>query len=1064
MRKLLLIMSFVIAFCTGLNAQKTSLTGTVTGDDGLPIPGASVIVKGTTIGTVTNLDGQYTLQVPADATTLVFTFIGMAQQEQPIDGRKVIDVRLSNDEQLVDEVMVVAYGTAKRSSFTGSAGTVKSEKLAERSVSNAMQALTGQVAGVQVLNSNGAPGSAPTIRIRGIGSMSASNAPLYVVDGVPYEGSVSAINPQDIESMTVLKDAAASAIYGARGANGVVLITTKRAKQGDAVVNVEAKWGNNQRGVPNYDVMDDPAMYLETQYRALYNSRALNGSSIAAAHDYANANLVESLGYQIYTVPEGERLIGTNFKLNPNATLGYYDGEYYYTPDDWYDEMFDKSNLRQEYNVSTSGSTDRLNYYMSFGYLDDTGIVNNTGFTRYTSRVKGDLQAKEWLKMGANLAYTFYNRKTSSTLTTWGSSGNAFYVANMIAPIYPMYYRDKDGNIMYDENGIKRYDFGSKRAFMNGSNPAADFALNDRNRETDNFNGKWYVDVTPIEGLTLTATLGAGVINQRYNGYTNPRYGSGVGAGGYVSVSHTRDFSLNQQYLATYKKTFSEVNNVDVLFGYESFRFKDQYLGASNSNMYNPNVGEISNTVNEIPSASSSVNYYSTEGILARLQYDYAGKYFLSGSYRRDASSCFHPDNRWGNFGSAGAAWLMSEEDFVKNIKWINMLKVKASYGVQGNDNLGRDDVDSEYATWAYKPYLDSYKVSYSGDAGSPFTTTFIKKGNKDITWETSYSLNVGADFELFGNRLGGVVEYFYRKTTDLLYSQPVPNVLGYSSIPMNIGDIVNKGVEIDLHATVFKNSDIEWTVSFNATHFTNEITEMAETAKANGGIKGSTYIYRVGGSLYNSYLRRFAGVDKTNGQALYYVDPDNGDFSTTSSYTSATQSDLGSTLPDVYGGFGTEVRAYGFDLSASFSYQLGGKIYDGTYDDLMHCGQPSTAGTNWHKDILKSWSPENPNSNIPRLCSSDDRRQTTNDRFLVKSDYLSFNNVVLGYTLPQELTRKLFVERLRIYASCDNVALIACRKGLDPRQRMGTGDTTTSGNYNYSALRTISGGVQITF
>lgn len=1061
MQKVITLLSILFLTTSAVIAQK-SISGVVIGDDGEPIPGASVIIQGTTTGTVTDYDGRYTIEAQ-EGQVLVFNFIGLVGQEVQVGEATTYDVTLSDDTKMVDEIIVVAYGTAKKSSFTGSAAQVKAEKIENRSVSNVMQTLSGSIAGVQINNESGQPGSEPQIKIRGIGSINASTKPLYVVDGVPYEGNIAAINPQDIESMSVLKDAASSAIYGARGANGVVLITTKKGQGNHANINIDARWGVNSRGVPNYEVMSDPAMYLETYYRALYNSRALTGSSTASAHKYANDNLISDLGYQIYTVPEGERLIGTNFKLNPNATLGYYDGEYYYTPDDWEEEMFIKNNLRQEYNISVSGASDRLNYYLSFGYLDDSGIVNNTDFKRYTTRIKGDYQAKDWVKFGANISYTYYNSGASDALNTWGSGRNAFYVANLMAPIYPMYYRNKEGEILYDEMGNKRYDFGSKRAFMNSSNPAAIFELDKRNAETDNLSGKWSIALTPIEGLNISANYGVDLFNERYNQLDNPFYGSSVSSKGYVFVSHFRKFSINQQYLLTYKKTLGDIHNIDFLIGYESFSMKHQTFSGDGSLIYNPTVAELGNSVDPDKTADSDVLKYATQGILSRIQYDFAGKYFLSGSFRRDASSCFHPDNRWGNFGSAGAAWLINKESFLDNVDIIDVLKLKASFGVQGNDNLGRDSDNDTYSTWAYTPYQDIYSVSYSGDPDNPYSVAFIQKGNKDITWESNSTINAGVDFELFDGRLSGSLEYFWRKTSDMLYNLPVPTVLGYSTTPMNVGDIVNKGFEFDINGVVVKGDKFDVSINVNGTTYKNEITDLHESVRENGFVNRYD-IYRVGGSVYNSYMPRYAGVDKATGEALYYYEDSDGTLKTTNIYENATKFDLGCTLPKIFGGFGLTFDGYGFDFTAQLSYQLGGKIYDGTYEELMHTGYSTTRGYNWHKDILKAWTPENPDTDVPRLCSSDPCYQLASDRFLTKSDYISFNNVVLGYTLPNQILGKLSIQRLRVYVTCDNVALWSKRKGLDPRQELGNGEPTTSGNFSYSALRSISGGIQITF
>lgn len=989
-------------------------------------------------------------------------------QEQEIAIKPGMRVFLKSDTQLIDEVLVVAYGTATKSSFTGSASTLKSDKLAARSVSNVTNALSGQIAGVQVSNTDGGqPGTEATIRIRGIGSMSASNKPLYVVDGVPFDGNIASINSQDIESMTVLKDAAANAIYGARGANGVILITTKKGNTGAAQVTVDAKWGSNSRAVPNYNVMEDPGMYYETFYKALYNSKTYSGSSTAEAYAYADRTLLDQknggLGYLVYTVPDGQKLIGTNFKLNPNATLGYSDGQYYYTPDDWYDETFKSSNLRQEYNVSVSGSSEKLNYYMSLGYLDEDGIISGSGFSRYTARAKTDYQAKDWLKVGTNIGYSYYNKKAPTSQTSWGSSGNVFYVTNSIAPIYPMYVRNPDGSKMVDNRGLTVYDFGagstnSIRPFMSMSNPAAVLALDSSNAYTDVVNGRFYAILTPIEGLQITANLGLNSMNERFNYLGNPFYGGNVSSDGFVEVSHLRDFSINQQYLANYKKTLNDVHNMDILVGYESYDRKKQKLGGENQQLFNPNVGELSNTIQSPPNKLySSTDRYTTIGFLTNFKYDFNEKYFLSASYRRDASSRFHPDNRWGNFGSFGGAWLMDKEAFMQDITWVNMLKFKASYGIQGNDNLLKTDGKTE----SWYAYTDQFIVSNNNGT---YAVSLDYKGNKDITWETSYSFNTGFDFELFKGRLNGSIEYFRRKTKDLIYNQPVPISAGYTSIPTNVGKIVNSGFEVDLNGVIFKNREVEWTANINATHVKNEIKDLAQSAKDNGGIKGSNYIYRVGGSLYTLYMPKYAGVDAETGKALYYVDPDNGDYTITDNYETAQQADLGCTLPKVYGGFGTQINAYGFDLSLQFAYQLGGELYDGTYEALMHTGSGSMAGINWHKDILKAWTPENPSGSIPRLSSADDLRQKQSSRFVTSSDYLSLNSAMLGYTFSKRIVNKLSLSSLRLYISGDNLFLITSRTGLDPRSSIGLGSSTTSGNFKYSALRTISGGISVTF
>ena len=668
----------------------------------------------------------------SSAGTLVVSFIGLQTQE--LDIRPVMKVVLKSDAEVLDEVMVVAYGTAKKSTFTGSAATIKNDKIASRQTSNITNALTGQVAGVQTTSNTGQPGKDAEVRIRGIGSISASNRPLYVVDGVPYDGELSAISSTDIESMTVLKDAASNALYGARGANGVILITTKRGANGEARVNFNAKWGVNKRGIASYERITDPGKFYELNYASIYNADLegyLANGDLAAANAYANQAMLSSayLGYQVFSVPNGEQLIGMDGKLNPNAKLGYSDGTYTYLPDDWTDELF-QNNLRQEYNLSVSGANEKLNYYMSAGYLDDQGIVPNSGFQRYSARLKADYQVKPWLKMSGNVSFTHYDSREQDT-ESGTSNANAFYAANIIGAIYPMYVRDAEGNIMVDNRGSQRYDYGSDTNFSRSNvipnaNPLASYMLDKMEYSGDVVSGKWGADIDIWNGIKARINIGVDANNVHYSNMVNPFYGQyseTSGVGGIVSVATQRTFSTNQQYLLTYNRTFNHVHNVDILAGHENYNYKYQYLYGQREKVYNPNIPELNNAIsNQIN--ESYTQKYATEGWLFRGQYDYDGKYFASVSYRHDASSCFAPENRWGNFWSVGAGWLINREKFMENQHWINMLKFKISYGTQGNDNLMYEG--GLYRN--YYPYMDQYTLANSnGD----FSTSLYYKGTE---------------------------------------------------------------------------------------------------------------------------------------------------------------------------------------------------------------------------------------------------------------------------------------------------------------------------------------------
>ena len=1088
MKRLLLLLAVCTACISGVWAQTQTISGKVVDvATGEPIIGASVVVEGTTTGSITDIDGEFTLEC-APGAKLMVSFIGMTTIE--VDAKDNLVVELKEAASELDEVMVVAFGTTTKKSFTGSASVVKSEDIQKRQSSNVTNTLAGSVAGVTGMSSNGQPGEITSIRIRGIGSMSSSNAPLYVIDGMPADNDlVASISNSDIESVTVLKDAASSALYGARGANGVILITTKRGTSRDAKITVEGKWGNNQRAIPNYNVMTSPAMYYEKFYEAMYNSQLSKGS--AYAHAYANQYLLDpnngGLGYQVYTVPEGQRLIGTNGKLNPNATLGYYDGQNYYTPDNWYNELFKSNNLRQEYNLNVSGSSDKFNYYASFSYLDDSGIMENSDFERFTSRVAVDYQAKKWLKFGTNMTYAHSVQHYPDDQTDNGSSGNLFYVANFMAPIYPLYLRnlDENGNpqIMVDRNGYTMYDYGdatvanATRAFMNQSNPASAKTLDKSLYTNDMVSGNFFATAELYDGLKATARVAVGYYGTRYQMTLNPYYGQFAAMGGQAYVAAGRTLTLNQQYLLTYNKKFG-AHNVDLMAGYDIFNYTTSSLSGTKTKLFNPDIAEINNAILQ-PSASSSTDYYATQGILAQAKYDYDNKYYVSASYRRDGSSRFAPGRRWGNFWSVGGAWDIKSESFMDAVDQIDLLKLKVSYGAQGNDNLLTPGGSTNF-----HPYATQYSLSESNGS---FALTESYVGNEEITWETSYNLNAGLDFSLFGERLGGTIEGYQRRTKDMLYYKPVQSSEGYSYLPVNVGSISNAGVEVELNGDVISTKNVTWNIYVNLSHNVNKIIELSP--ELGGEWVSGSYIYKEGESMYNMYIREWAGVNPETGVAQWYMDQEvvqkdadgnpmkdekgdpiilkdeNGnpviEKVITETYSKATQYEQGAFLPKIYGGFGTSLNAYGFDLSVACAYQLGGKIYDNTYASLMHTGY-GRAGQNWHVDILNSWTPENKDSDIPRVstATAESYANSTSTRFLVSSNYLSLQNVTVGYTLPSKVCKKMHIEKLRVYAVADNVALLSARQGLDPRQ----GYAASSSASTYSPIRSISGGVSLTF
>lgn len=1029
------------------------------------VPFASVMQKGSMNGVSTNAEGAYSIQIPGDGV-IVVSSIGYKDQEVAVEGRSSINIVLAPDSEMLNETIVVAFGTATKESFTGSAKVVGSNEIATSQVSNAVQALNGKVAGVQMTSSTGAPGDDGTaIRVRGFSSINAGQSPLIILDGSPFDGSMKDINPNDIESMTVLKDAASNALYGARGANGVIMITTKKSDGKEAVVKFDAKIGVNSRGIQDYDYINTPSAYYEAHYKALYNSYVNSGLSAFEAHEKANTNVagpMESggLGYQVYTVPSGQYFIGTNGRLNPKATLGNYvtykDETYYLTPDNWTNEAI-RNSIRQEYNVSVSGGSDKGNFYLSTGYLNNKGIVEKTDFARFTTRLKADYQAKKWLKVGANASYTKSESNLSDEDGVSNSSANIFALTTQIAPIYPLYIRDKDGNIKKDSNGYTVYDYGTKdnagleRPNFTGTNAIGDHMLNVNGSEGNAINVNGFADFTFLKDFKFTLNAGTNVTERRSTSLTNAFYGTYKASNGIINKSHVRGFSYNFQQILNWHHKFGK-NDVEIMVGHENYEYDYAYLYAYKSNMFSPDNLELAGAV-EAGSMNSYTTTYNNEGYFGRAQYNFDEKLFASASYRRDASSRFHPDYRWGNFWSLGGAWIMSKESWF-NASWIDMLKFKASYGSQGNDSIGN------YL------YTDTYDII---NAAGAVATVLSSKGNKEITWETNGNFNAGVEFELFKNRLSGSAEGFYRKTTDMLSWFSVPPSLGYSGYYANVGDMRNLGIELDITAVPVKTQNFNWELNFNVTLLRNKITKLdasRKTTKTSEGVEGyqsGGYFYGEGIPIYTYYTKQYAGVDKSTGQSMWYKDVEvNGTKMKvpTTAYSEATDYLCGNPIPFAFGGFGTTFEAYGFDLSINFTYQLGGLINDSGYALAMASPISSTLGKNFHKDIYKAWTPENTETDVPRFQYGDNYTGSASDRWLTSGSFLNLQNINLGYTLPKKITKKAGIEKLRVYAACENVWLWSARTGLDPRLSFtGSNNATT-----YSIVRTVSGGINLTF
>lgn len=1070
------------------SAQNITVKGVVTdASTGDPLPGAAILVKGTADGVVADFDGRYSIVVPQNAT-LGFTTIGFKNVEIDVNGRAVIDVALEPDVEMLNETIVVAFGTTTKEAFTGSAKVLGEESLAKSQVSNVTSALAGQVAGVQLVSANGAPGSNPTIRIRGISSINASSSPLIIVDGTPYDGDMNNISPSDIENMTVLKDAASNALYGARGANGVIMITTKNAKKGQALVTFDTKIGANTNALRKYNVITDPKAYYEQHYKALYNYYTAEdglGMSGYAAHVKANNSINNAadggLGYAIFKVPANEMLIGLNGKVNPNATIGNVLGDFYVAPEDWGDYAY-RTGVRQEYTLTISGAQDRLSYYSSLSYLDNEGITDKSDHKRLTARLKGDYQAKDWLKVGTNMSYTRFNFNGLGNDGNDSSTANIWAYVSQMAPVYPLYVRNADGSIYKDDNGIEVMDHGNgvldqggipgtSRPFITNANPFLANLYNTRNNEGNALSANGYLDIKPIEGLTVTVNASTTLDETRSVYVYNPYYGQFRTTGGTVDVGHSRTYAWNTQQLINYKKSFG-LHNAEVLVGHEYYDLRSYYVGAGKSKMFSQENKELDGAVVDGQSASSYQSEYNVEGYFARAQYNFAEKIFLSASYRRDASSHFHPDHRWGNFWSAGAAWILSKEDWF-NVNWLDEFKLKASIGSQGNDGIGN-----------YR-YVDVFDITPSDGEVS---TIFASKGNPEITWETNTNINAGFEFSALRGKINGSFEYFNRLTTDLLFSFPVPPSQGYSSIYKNVGDMSNRGLEGDFSFNLINTKNVQWDFDFNVSYLQNRIIKLDpgvitttvydQDGKKYKGYTSGSFFMAEGLPMYTWYTYDYKGVDAATGSSKwnhtdYYTDEDgdqykdaDGDYmvkevSETTDYTKATRYITHkSTLAPVFGGFGTSVRAYGFDLSLNFTYQLGGYQWDGSYQAFMSSPTTSHLGYNYHVDLLESWTKENPSDSIPRFAYGDTYSNASSTRWLTSASYLNLQNVNVGYTLPERISKKFLVNSLRIYAAAENVWYWSCRQGFDPRQSYSSSTTAS----HYAPMRTISGGITVKF
>lgn len=1048
---------FVVCLLTAsfVYGQNKHVSGTVlTAEDDEPVIGASILVKGTTLGTISDVDGKFSVSMPKEAKILVITYIGLKTVE--VEAKDGMTIKMEVNASELDEVVMTAYGQTTKKAFTGAAQSVKGKDIQKMQVSNVSQSLEGAVSGVQVAASSGQPGESAAIRIRGIGSISASQSPLIVVDGIPYEGSLNSIPTQDIADLTVLKDAAANSMYGARGSNGVILITTKKGTSGKIEVNFDARVGGNMRGVPTYDIITDPADYYEMSWESIRNKYLSSGYNYMSAGVNASNDLIKDLAYNIYSgIADNQLVDPTTGRINPNATN-------YKWADSWAKDPFQKG-LRQEYNFNLSGGANKTTYYMSAGYLNDQGYVKGSGFDRFSARAKIDSEVTKWFKAGINAAYAHTSMDAPSLESNYS---NMFMFSQQIAPIYPIYLYDKQGNPILDADGNKQYDFGTlyNRPYAGEQNPMATMQANIYRYINDNLSLHGFLEFTFLKDFKFQVNAGYDVFNLSQTEFMTPIGGDAANVNGRGTKATQRYGALNTNQLLTYKGEFGD-HELNVLVGHEYKQDNSETLYGSMSQFYLKDNPEFANA-GTIDALESYTSAYKIQGFLSRVEYDYGDKYYVSASYRCDGSSNFDPSVRWGHFWSVGASWRLKEESWLKDVESVHNLKIKASYGTQGNDALGVG------AT----PYYDQYAFTRVNGLPSP---SFSYRGNPDLTWEKSNNFNAGFELGLF-DRLNIEADFFIKETKDMLNTKPLPLSSGSPAwIYSNEMDMRNIGMEVQIDATLVKTRQVKWNLGLNLTGYKNAMTRLpnnkASYIEKDGGYNTGRYWRSIGGSLYDFYDYHYLGVNANNGLPMYTVDEENYDPESFAKVAGleygqledgtywvsetgyASQQVLGkSAIPDVYGGISTSLEAYGFDLSIQTAFQIGGYVYDSNYASLMDC---SEYGTNWHKDIFKRWTPTNTTTNVPKVVQGKQTIAESSDRWLTSASYFSLRNITLGYTFPKKWMEKAKIRTLRLYIVGDNLALASARKGLDPRQNF----SGTVG-YNFSAMCTVSGGISLGF
>lgn len=1029
MSQKILLSALILLFSTGLFAQSKLIRGTVlSAENKQPLEGASVIINKSSQATTTDPQGRFQLEISGEKAVLSISFVGRETTETEVKaGQTDITILLKASNATLEEVVAVAYTSVKRSGYPGAVTTISAEKINNRLTPNITNALQGLAPGLQTSAATGQPGTSSAIRIRGVGSINASSAPLFVVDGAPYEGDINALDPADIASINILKDATAANLYGSRAANGVIIITTKQGKKGsDVAISATFNQGWSSRAVKDYDKIGTD-QYFELYWEALRNKALTNGQTAAQAAVTASNNLINNLGINPYGA-NFPTPVGTDGKLVSGAKALW--------NDNWEDALTQNAQYTQA-QLSFSGGGEKATYYVGGGYTNNQGAYIKSGFRRYNFRSNLTLQAKPWLKVGLNLNGS--STQQDYPVSADSQQENLVFFGRTIPSFYPIHQRNPDGSLKLDGNGQKQFDYGAYRpnSALPRYNLVGSLPLNKSRNTNENISTRTYLEASITKALKVKTSFNLDYINGNSLVYTNPTVGEDAPIGGTVEKKSSRFLAYTWNNIATYDINLQSGHHINLLAGHEYYYLNSTGLEGSRQKF------ALTDLVEPVAAAqlndfTGKTDNYTKLSFFGQGQYNYLGKYYFTASVRRDGSSRFSPDSRWGTFWSAGASWRISEENFLKPVEWLSALTLKTSYGASGNDNLS-----------SYYAYRALFAIKNNVGNGGVIASTLATPGLK---WESNLNLNVGVDFGVLKNRIYGNINYYRRTSKDLLYSRPLPGSTGFTSINANIGELRNSGIEVELNAVPVSTKDFRWTVGINFAHNKNEITSLPQKEIFN---TNNTKKLMVGTSVYEWFLREWAGVDPNTGNPLWYRTTADGKKETTTSYSQGTQYYAGSSLPDITGGFTTALSYKEVELSFVLSYSIGGKVLDGDYIPLLAGGV--APGRNWSTELLSRWTPDNRTSNVPRFTTDDLSWTSTSTRFLYDASYARLKVISLGYNLPAKWLSRVGLKNAKVYGLAENMLTFADHQGMDPEQTI---EGTTF--YQYPAMKTISVGLQV--